>query len=84
MGTVFILLAYLIFFLEIIWFFTCTDHSKIPLIVPLLVIIFGLIPGFNCIIALIIPLTAAILIEEEDITLKNNWFNRTFLAYHEQ
>ena len=83
MSAFVIILAYILAFLFFIWFFTCTEHKELPLIVVILDIIFTCIPGLNIAFAIGNFLIVAILIDEKLVTLKNNWFNRTFLAYNE-
>jgi hypothetical protein len=79
----FIILAYVLAFCETLWYFTCTKHDNIPLIIPIIIIILCCIPGFNCVMILINIIALGIMISEKVIQLKDNWFNRKFLAYHE-
>jgi len=81
MSSFIMIVAYFIVFFEAIWYFTCTEHQEIPLILSLFDCILCCVPGVNCIMALVNILLACILTDGGYIKLKNNWFNRTFLAY---
>lgn len=67
----------------IIWYFTCTKHKEVPLILVLLDFILSMIPGFNIITFFINLLVIYGFADRGFIELKDNWFNRVFLA-HEQ
>lgn len=83
MGSFIIILAYFIVIAEILWYFTCTKHEKIPLILMMLLFILSLIPGFNVVMALLNIGVYVMFVDGYHIILKNNWFNRKFLAYRE-
>ena len=84
MGAFIIILAYILVIGEFIWYFTCTEHKDVPLILVIIALILGLLPGFNCFAAfIIIPIVIACLWDNGSVILKNNWFNRKFLAYRE-
>ena len=69
-----------------VWYLTCTEHKRIPLIIPLLILGATWIPILGLCIALfsaiLLPLFWDDLNYEFDVELKNNWINRTFFAYH--
>ena len=77
------IVAYILVFIEIIWYFTCTKHEDIPLVLVLFNIVLSCIPGLNCVMVIINAVILGILSSEGDIELKDNWFNRKFLAYRE-
>lgn len=83
MGTFVMIAAYILIFIEIIWYFTCTKHEDIPLALVLLDIFLSCIPGFNCVMVIINVVVLGILSSEGDIELKDNWINRKFLAHRE-
>ena len=82
-GTIFLIICYIAVIGEIAWFFTCTEHKDIPLLAAILVSAIGLIPGMHCVCAIGFILLFILLHDKELMTLKNNWFNRTFLGYDE-
>ena len=82
-GQIVLIGAYILLFLEFIWYFTCTIHTDVPLILILLDFFFGCIPGVNIFMVIVNPVLFIIMYKEADIELKNNWFNRKFLAYRE-
>lgn len=65
-----------------LWYFTCTKHKKVPLIIVLLWFIIGFIPIINLFSTLFGFWALFNLVDEGTIELKDNWFNRTFLAYN--
>lgn len=67
---------------EAIWYFTCTEHKEVPLILVLLDIVMVPCPILGTLLAIVNIFILAGLINERTIELKNNWFNRTFLAYN--
>ena len=81
MSAFILILTYILAVCEAVWYFTSTEHEEIPLIVSLFDCFLCCIPGINCIIVLANILISWILVNEGDIELKDNWFNRTFLAY---
>lgn len=83
MSAFIIILAYILVIGEFIWYFTCTEHKDVPLILVIITLIIGLLPGFNCFATFIIPMIIACLCDNGSVILKNNWFNRKFLAYRE-
>ena len=84
MGSGLILIGFYILLIgEILWYFTCTKHKDVPLIYALIATLLGCIPGINIIISLLILFLMAWLADNGIIELKNNWFNRVFLAYNE-
>lgn len=83
MGSFIIILGYILLICEVLWYFTCTKHEDVPLILVLIAIIFGLIPVVNIALSLVYLAILRMLEVEDLIELKNNWFNRKFLAYHE-
>lgn len=83
MSAFIIILAYILVIGEFIWYLTCTEHKDVPLILVIIAIIIGLLPGFNCFAVFVLPMIAYCLYEGGSIKFKNNWFNRKFLAYRE-
>ena len=67
---------------EAIWYFTCTEHKDVPLILVLLDIAIVLCPILGTLLAIVNIFILGGLINERTIELKNNWFNRIFLAYN--
>ena len=65
-----------------IWYFTCTKHKKVPLLSVLFLFIAGFIPFLNIISTIFSLMKLVDLIDDSDVELKDNWFNRTFLAYN--
>ena len=64
------------------WYFTCTKHKKVPLIIVLLWFVIGFIPIINLFSTLFGFWALFNLADEGTIELKDNWFNRTFLAHN--
>lgn len=83
MNALIIILAYVLVICEVFWYFTCTKHEDIPLILVLIAIIIGLIPGMNVFAVILFPILFEILKADNLIKLKDNWFNRKFLSYRE-
>lgn len=81
LGSFIILLGYFIAYVMLLWYATCTKHNKVPKILSVLYFFLCIIPIANY---LICGVWAWVYSEEfkYDIELKNNWFNRTFLAYN--
>lgn len=76
------ILPIIVFALLLIWFFTSTNACKdVPLLLPITLFGISWIPGVG--IGLDTIFLAFICINVDDLDLKNNWFNRTFLAYRE-
>lgn len=67
---------------EAVWYFTCTKHKDVPLILVLLDIAMVPCPILGTLLAIVNIFILVGLINERTIELKNNWFNRTFLAYN--
>lgn len=65
-----------------LWYFTCTKHKKVPLILVLLFFTVGFIPIINVFSTLFGFWALLHLVDEKIVELKDNWFNRTFLAYN--
>lgn len=83
LGPILIIIAYILVICEFIWYFTCTEHKDIPLIIILLLLLLSLIPGVNLVMC-VINITIFIgMVLGDYIKLKNNWFNRVFLAHYE-
>lgn len=74
-------IAYILLLCEILWYFICTKHEDVPLIFVLLGILFVSIPGVNILMVFLNPIILLGLYSEGCIELKDNWFNRKFLAY---
>lgn len=76
-----IILGYIIAYSVLLWYATCTIHHAVPKIFSIFYFIICLIPIVNYFICFI---WIAIYIAQysTDIELKDNWFNRTFLAYN--
>lgn len=81
LGSFIILLGYFITYAILLWYATCTHHNKVPKILSVLYFFLCMIPIANY---LICGVWVWVYSEEYkyDIKLKNNWFNRTFLAYN--
>ena len=75
------IIFYIIVVLELIWWYTCVDRKEIPLLIEILGTIFALIPGVEIACSVAIPCGCFLAYKTEQLKLKNNWFNRTFLAY---
>jgi predicted PurR-regulated permease PerM len=81
LGSFIILLGYFIAYAVLLWYATCTKHKRIPKILSVLYF-------FLCMIPVAIYFVCSIWVwvyweeYDYDIELKNNWFNRTFLAYN--
>ena len=83
MGTFLLILGWILSFIIFVWYFTCTKHKDVPLALVLIDFIISLIPVMNWIFLLVNIGLLCYFVDEEIIELKNNWFNRTFLAYNE-
>lgn len=81
MGTILLILFYILDVLLFLWYFTCTEHTKIPLILVIFDFILTMIPVVNIILFIINIVVASFLVDDYLLKLKDNWFNRTFLAY---
>ena len=81
LGSFIIILGYFIVYAVLLWYITCTYHNKVPKILSVLYFFLCMIPVANYLVCVIWILVYH---EEYDyyIELKNNWFNRTFLAYN--
>lgn len=66
----------------LIWYLTCVKHDSIPLILVLLFIGASWIPAVGIIIFLYLIILSVFKIQDGVCQLKDNWFNRVFLAYH--
>jgi len=67
---------------EAIWYFTCTEHKDVPLLLVLLDIVIVPCPILGTLLVIVNIFILVGLINDRTIGLKNNWFNRTFLAYN--
>ena len=83
MSAFIMIIFYVFVIFQFIWYFTCTEHKSIPLLIVILDILFSIIPGMNILAFFINLLFLLYLIDQDLITLKDNWFNRNFLSYHE-
>ena len=83
MGTFVYIFFLLLGICEFIWYITCTKHKEVPLILVLLDVLTFLCPILNIVTSISNIFVLYVLIDDETIELKNNWFNRTFLAYNE-
>lgn len=81
LGGFIILLGYFIAYALLLWYVTCTTHKHIPMILSILYFFLCTIPVANYFICGIWAWVYSDVFEYE-IELKNNWFNRTFLAYN--
>ena len=81
LGSFIILLGYFIAYAVLLWYVTCTKHKRIPKILSVLYFFLCMIPVVNYFVC---GIWVWVYWEEYDydIELKNNWFNRTFLAYN--
>lgn len=81
LGGFIILLGYFIAYVILLWYATCTHHNRIPKILSVLYFFLCMIPFANYFIC---GVWVGTYYEEfeQDIELKDNWFNRTFLAYN--
>lgn len=85
MGTIVLIISYILIVCEFVWYFTCTKHEDIPLIAVLFWFIINCIPGLNVFTGFIAnPVIIGFFTIEEGIELKDNWFNRKFLAHHDE
>ena len=81
LGSFIILLGYFIAYAMLLWYVTCTHHNKVPKILSVLYFFLCMIPVVNYFVC--IAWTWGYSEEYKYyIELKNNWFNRTFLAYN--
>ena len=67
---------------ESIWYFTCTEHKEVPLILVLWDIAMIPCPILGTLFVIVNIFILGELNNDRTIKLKNNWFNRTFLAYN--
>jgi len=74
-------IAYILLLCEILWYFICTKHEDVPLILVLFGILFASIPGVHILMVFLNPVILFGLYSDDCIRLKDNWFNRKFLAY---
>lgn len=81
LGSFIILLGYFIAYAVLLWYVTCTKHKRIPKILSVLYFFLCMIPVVNYFVC---GIWVWVYWEEYDydIELKDNWFNRTFLAYN--
>lgn len=88
MGRFIIILGYVLAYLFLIWFLTCTKRNHFPHMITVLYIVLCTIPIMNyfafAFTAFAFAANYSELEDEELIIVKNNWFNRTFLGYYEQ
>ena len=82
MGTFIYILFIFLGLFEFIWYLTCTNHKKVPLILVLLDALLIFCPILNIFIAFGNIFFLVTLVGDCEIELKDNWFNRTFLAYN--
>ena len=80
-GAFILIFGYILAYTLLLWYVTCTEHKKVPAILSVLYFLLCLIPGANYFIC---GIWMWVYFEEfkYNITLKNNWFNRKFLAYN--
>lgn len=83
MSAFIIILFYFIVLGEIIWWFTSVRHTEIPLLLEIVIAIIMLCPGLHIIGSIVFAAACWMACIEGDIQLKNNWFNRKFLAHRE-
>lgn len=87
MGQFIIILGYVLAYLFLIWFLTCTKRKRFPHMITVLYIVLCTIPIMNYFVLAFVAFTFIEkyeeLEDEELITIKNNWFNRTFLGYEQ-
>ena len=87
MGRFIIILGYVLAYLFLIWFLTCTKRKHFPHMITVLYIILCTIPIINYWVLAFVAFAFINKYDElevdELITVKNNWFNRTFLGYYE-
>jgi len=81
LGSFIIFLGYFIAYAMLFWYATCIIHKKIPRILSIIYFLLCMIPFANYFICGI-WVWVYWDVYEFDIELKNNWFNRTFLAYN--
>lgn len=81
MSAFIIIIGYFVAYAVLLWYITCTIHKKVPAILTVLYFILCMIPVVNYVIVSTYPFLY-FEVFEDDIKLKNNWFNRTFLAYN--
>ena len=82
LGTFLFILFLLLGFAEFVWYLTCTEHKEVPLILVLLDVLTMFCPILNIIMFFINIVILYALVDDWIIELKDNWFNRTFLAYN--
>lgn len=70
--------------LEFVWYVTSTEHKYIPMILVLLDVAIAFIPVIGWFVFVGNIFIIIDLIENNNLELKDNWFNRNFLAYHEK
>lgn len=67
---------------EFVWYFTCTEHKDVPLILVLVDLLTIFCPILNIIMFFINIVILYSLVDDYYIELKDNWFNRVFLAHN--
>ena len=82
LGTFLFILFLLLGLAELVWYLTCTEHKKVPLILVLLDVLTMFCPILNIIMFFVNVGILYGLVDDWIIKLKDNWFNRTFLAYN--
>ena len=82
MGVILFFLFFILVLAEVVWYATCTKHKDIPLILVIIDALTGFFPVLNIFMFFINLLLLYFLIEDKSVKLKDNWFNRKFLAYH--
>ena len=83
MGTFMLILFEILNVLMFLWFLTCTEHRSIPLLFVIVDFIMSLLPGLNILFFWINLVWLINSVMNCTVEMKNNWFNRVFLAYNE-
>ena len=82
LGTFLFILFLILGICEFIWYLTCTKHKDVPLILVLVDVLTLFCPILNIVMFFVNLWILYALVDEFTIDLKDNWFNRTFLAYN--
>lgn len=81
-GTIVFFIFLILGICEFLWYFTCTEHKEVPLILVLLDLLTVFCPMLNIIMFFANLVIFYGLIDDWIIELKDNWFNRVFLAHN--
>ena len=81
-GAIVFLLFLILGIGQFIWYLKCTEHKDVPLILVLLDALTMFCPILNVFMFILNIVILYYLLDDNIIELKDNWFNRTFLAYH--